>query len=90
MKADDITAGVILRVPAGADLIRNQTYYCRVDTVEAFGSSGYAHLMVTRMRADGRMTRRWHRSELRYRVVTSYVVVDIEKITEHQPTGEIR
>lgn len=90
MNPDDIKAGVILRVPAGADLTRGQTYYCRVDRVEVLGSAGFIHLMVTKMRADGRITRRFSKSDWKYHPVGAYAIVDTEKISVHQPTGEVR
>lgn len=54
MKPEEITAGVELRIPAGADLTRSQTYYARVDQVADQGGNGYVHVFMTRMNAAGR------------------------------------
>jgi len=92
MNHADIKVGAVLRVPAGADLTRGQTYYCRVDRIEHVGDQNhpYMHAFASVMRADGRLTRRWIRREDRYRPVTVYIVVNMNQISEHKPTGEIR
>lgn len=75
MKPEEITAGVELRVPAGADLSRKQTYYARVDEV-ANTVNGYVHAFVTLMNAAGRVrttTRHGDRGP-----ATAYAMVNAE------------